>query len=123
MTKRSPEEQKPETYSQMLRRCGISRKQAHEWRKLAEMPEDEFEAMLAAPDMKARYNAVIKAPVGGNGRIARPAARLLDALLALELQFLTFDVVALDDLDAQQRAAFARVASSVITSLQAARDR
>ncbi|WP_233882048.1 hypothetical protein [Paraburkholderia flagellata] len=120
MTKCSSEKQ-TETVAETCRRVGISRKQAHEWKKLAEVPEAEFEAMLKAPDMKARYNAIIKAPVGGHGRLARPAMRLLDSMLALELEIGAFDATALDDLDAQQRAALDRVASSLLASLHGLR--
>lgn len=125
MTKRrSHGELSGETYSEMLKRCGITRREAHEWIKLAETPRDEFEAVLALEDgkeMQRRIQAIKRAPVGGQGRTARPATRLLDALLALELQFSTLDVAALDDLDGQQRAALDRVASSLVASLQGLR--
>ncbi|MFP4854153.1 hypothetical protein [Paraburkholderia sp. BR14264] len=123
MTRRSPEE-RPETRAELLKRCGITRKQVHEWIKLARVPKAEFEAILALEDageMEARLRAIRKAPVGGRGRAARPALRLLDSLLKLELEFVAFDIAALDDLDAQQRAAIERAAASLVASLQGMR--
>lgn len=68
--------------------------------------------------MESRINAIIKAPVGGQGRTARPALRLLDSLLALELEFAALDTTAFDDLDEQQRVALRRVVSALLPSLQ-----
>lgn len=116
----SPKEQKPETITQLCRRIGITRKQAYEWIKLAEAPPEKFEELLASPDvytMRQRYRAIVKAPTGGRGRPARPALRLLDSLLALELEFASFDAAALHDLDGSQLSALVRVVSSLIASL------
>lgn len=110
-----------ESLAETCRRCGITRRQAHEWKKLAQVPEDEWEAILRTPDVVKRIAAIKRAPVGGHGRVARPALRLLDSLLALELEFAAFDAATIDDLDAQQRAALARVASSLIASLDGLR--
>ena len=42
-----------------LRDLGISKRQAHDWRKLAEVPENEFEAALADPDEKPTTAGII----------------------------------------------------------------
>ena len=122
MTKRSPEEQ-TETVAEVCRRCGITRRQAHEWRKLGDMPDAEFEAILAQGDLRAMQAAtqrIKRAPVGGHGRIAQPGARLLGSLLALELELMVHPASTLAaDLSDHQRATLARVVPSLLDSLRA----
>ena len=40
----------PTEYGKTLRRLGITRQQAHQWRRLAEIPEDVFEMLLRELD-------------------------------------------------------------------------
>ncbi|MDR5743247.1 hypothetical protein QCE73_08775 [Caballeronia sp. LZ029] len=118
MNKRSHKEQ-PERWSiaKECRAAGISRKQAHEWMKLARVPDDKWEEVLRTHDM-ARISAIKKATVGGHGRVAKPSARLLDALLALELQFSTLELGTVSvELTEHQRLALDRVVLSLRDSL------
>lgn len=44
-----------------LEQLGITAKQAHNWRKLADVPEDQFESALADPDKKPTTAGIIAA--------------------------------------------------------------
>jgi len=44
-----------------LRELGVSAKQAHTWRKLADVPQEQFEDALADPDRKSTIAGIIAA--------------------------------------------------------------
>lgn len=44
-----------------LRDLGVSKRQVHDWRKLDDVPQDQFEAALADPDVKPTTKGIIAA--------------------------------------------------------------
>ncbi len=49
-------------YAEALERSGVSRQTAHRWERLAQVPEDKFEAALAAPERPTTASLLKLAP-------------------------------------------------------------
>lgn len=100
---------------------GITRKQSHEWQKLARLSEAEFEAILAIPDRRAKAAAIAavkREKVGGQGRVADPAHALLRDLRALASHF-GRPPPSFATLDVEEREALRALCSAVVPFLQA----